>query len=152
MFDGGADALALHAFDIADRHARGEEWIFAEVLKVSSVHRCAIDVYAWSQQKVDAFGARVTSNLGTHALGQRRIPRRRQRNAAGHGRGWSKVAYSDRAIGHLQSRYFEPRDVANKKALGASEQVDLFLECHLAEDRVDPALNLGRGLLGRGCG
>src|SRR6266850_7049622 len=121
VFDGGADALARHTVYVTDRHARGEERVFAEVLKVSAVHWRAINVYTWSQQKVHAFGACVTPNFGAHALGHRRVPCRRQRNAPGHGCGRSKIADADRAICHLQSRQVQTRDVANEKAVDSTE-------------------------------
>src|SRR5258705_8015536 len=104
MFDGGADALPLYAFDVTDRNARGEERVFAEVLKVSAVHWRAINVYTWSQQKVHAFGTCVTSNLRAHALCQRRVPCRRQAYAPSHRCGWSKITDAERAGCHLQSR------------------------------------------------
>jgi len=89
--------------------------------------------------------------FGAYTLGQVRIPCRGQRNAPGHGCGWSKIANTDRAVCHLQSRPVQTRQVANEKAVNSTEQVDLFLERHLAEDRFDPALDLGRGLDGRRC-
>src|SRR5260370_10755071 len=106
MFDGGADALALHAFDVTDRHARGEERVFAEVLKVSSVHWSTVDVDPGRQEEVDAFGARVTSELGPDKLRLRRIPCIGQLNASGKRSSWSKIADADGSVGHLQSRQF----------------------------------------------
>ena len=38
VFDGGADALALHALDVSDCDARGEKWIFTEVFEVPAIH------------------------------------------------------------------------------------------------------------------
>src|SRR5258705_11664631 len=101
MFDGGADALTLYAFDVTDRYARGEERVFAEVLKVSAVHWRAINVYTWSQQEVHAFSTSVTSNLGAHTLSQYRIPGSGERNARGHNCCWSKIADADWAVCHL---------------------------------------------------
>src|SRR5258705_9789064 len=104
MFDGGTDALTLYAFDVTDCDARGEERVFAKVLKVSAVHWRTINVYTWSQQKVHAFGTCVTSNLCAHALSQHWVPCRRQANAPGHSCCWSKIADADWAVCHLQSR------------------------------------------------
>src|SRR6267142_5395813 len=123
MFDGGADALALNALDVTDSDARGEEGVLAEVLKVSAVHWSTVDVDSGRQQEVYAFGARVTSELGPDKLGQRWIPRSGQRNAAGKRGSWSKVADAHWPIGHLQSRPVKPRNIANEKAVDASEQV-----------------------------
>src|SRR6266478_2545325 len=103
MFDGGADVLALHTFDVTDRHARGEERVFAEVLKVSSVHWSTVDVDPGRKEEVDAFGSRVTSELGPDKFGQRRIPRSGQCNASGKRSSWSKIADADGSVGHLQS-------------------------------------------------
>src|SRR5258705_8792999 len=104
MFDAGTDALTLYAFDVTDCDARGEERVFAEALKVSSVHWRAINVYTRSQQKVNAFSTCVASNFGAHALSQHGIPSSRKRNAPGHNRCWSKIANADWAVCHLQSR------------------------------------------------
>src|SRR5882724_6725486 len=101
VFDGGADAQALHAFDVTDRHARGQERVFAEVLKVSSVHWSTVDIDPGRQEEMYAFGARVTSELGPDKLGQRRIPRSCQCNASGKRSSWSKIAHADWTIGHL---------------------------------------------------
>src|SRR5258705_5657070 len=101
MLDRRAHALALYAFDVTDRHARGEEWVFAEVLKVSTVHWSTVDVDPGRQEEVYAFGARVTSELGPDKLGQRRIPRSGQRNASGKRSSWSKIAHAVGSIGHL---------------------------------------------------
>src|SRR5688572_4612790 len=104
MFDRGTDALTLYALDVSDRDARGEKRVFAEVFKVPTVHWSAINVYTGSQEKMHALGTRVTSNLGAYALGQRWVPCCRQANARGHRGGRSKIADTDRAICHLQSR------------------------------------------------
>src|SRR6267142_2943786 len=149
MFDGGADALALHAFDVTNRHARGEGRVFAEVLKVSTVHWSTIDVDPGRQEEMYSFGARVTSELDPDKLGQRRIPRSSQRNASGKRSSWSKIADADGSVGHLQARQVETRNVANEKVVDASEQIKLLLERHLVEDRVDPTLDLGRRPEGR---
>src|SRR5277367_688239 len=45
------DALPLHAADIPDRDAAGQEGIFAEVLEVAPVHRCPVDVYTGAKKK-----------------------------------------------------------------------------------------------------
>src|SRR5258705_7717920 len=142
MLDRRAHTLALYAFDVTDRHARREEWVFAEVLKVSAIHRSTVDVNPGCQEEVYAFGARVASELGPDKLGQRRIPRSGQRNASGKRSSWSKVADADWSVGHLQSRQVKTRNVANEKAVDAPEQVKLFLERHLVKDGVDPALDL----------
>src|SRR6266699_2274024 len=144
MLDRGAYALALYAIDVTDRNARGEEGVFAEVLKVSAVHWSTVDVDPGRQEEVYAFGARVTSKFGPDKLGQRRIPRSGQRNASGKRSSWPKVADADGSVGHLQSRQVKTRNVANEKAVDASEQVKLFLERHLVKYGVDPAFDLRR--------
>ena len=149
MLDRRAHALTLHALDVGDRHARGEEGVFAKVLKVSSVHRSPVDVDPRRQEKVYAFGASVTSEFGSDKLRQRRIPRSGQRNASGKSSSWSKVADADGSVGHLQSRQVKTRNVANEKTVDASEQVKFFFERHLLKDRVDPALDLSQRPPGR---
>src|SRR5205807_6054248 len=135
-----------------DRNARGEEGVFAEVLKVSSVHWSTVDVDPGGKKEVYAFGASVTSEFGPDKLRQRRIPCSGQRNAPGKRSGWSKVTDAYGSVGHLQSRQVKTRNVANEKAIDASEQVKLFLKRHLIKDRVDPALELSGGVQRVRCG
>src|SRR6185295_14320232 len=144
MFDGSADALALYAFDVTNRNARGEKRVFTEVLKVSTIHRSTVDVYSGCQEKVYPFGARVTSELSPDKLGQRRIPGSSQRNASGKRGSWSKIAHADGPVSHLQSRQVETRNVANEKTVDAAEQGKFFVERHLVKDSVNPALDLNR--------
>ncbi len=101
MLDRCAHSLALYALDITDRHARGEEWVFAEVLKVSAVHRSTVDVDPGCKQEMNAFGASITSEFDPDKFGQCRIPGGRQPNASGEGSGWSKVADAEWSIGHF---------------------------------------------------
>jgi hypothetical protein len=56
VLDCGGDALLLHAADIPDCDAAGQEGIFAEVLEVASVHRCPVDVYTGAKENVYASG------------------------------------------------------------------------------------------------
>src|SRR5882724_4898222 len=120
MLDRRAHALALYALDVTDRNTRGEEGVFAEVLKVSTVHWSTVDVNPGCQEEVYAFGPRVASELSPDKLGQRRIPCSGQRNAPGKRSSWSKVADADWSVGHLQSRQVKTRNVANEKTVDAS--------------------------------
>src|SRR5205809_2074278 len=137
MLDGSADALALHAFDVSDSDARGQKRVFAKVFKVSSVHRRAIDVHARPQQKMHSLSPRISANFASHALGQRRIPGSSQSNAARHRRGRPIIPHADWTISHLQTRDAKPRHATNKKAVDPSKQINLFLERHLLENRLD---------------
>ena len=73
MLDRSAHALALYALDVTDRNAGGEEGVFAEVLKVSSVHWSTVDVYPGRQEEVHAFRASVASELGPLANTQAKV-------------------------------------------------------------------------------
>ncbi len=144
VLDRGADALGLHAADVADRDPRGEERVLAEVLEVAAVHGRAVDVDARSEQEVNALGARVTADLGGDALSERRVPGGGERDAAGHGRRRAEVADAERAVCHLQAGDAGLRHVAHEEAVDAAEVVDLLLERHATEDRLDPLLDFGR--------
>src|SRR6266567_4531199 len=144
MLNRRAHSLALYAIDVTDRDARSEERVFAEVLKVSAVHWRTVNVDCGRQEEMHAFGAAVATQLGPDKFGQRRIPRRGQRNASGKRSSWSKVADAERPVGHLQSRQIKTRYIANEKAVDTSEQGKLFFERHLAKDRVGPAFNFSR--------
>src|SRR5213593_2413388 len=137
MLDGCADALALNAIDITHSDARGEKGIFAKVFKVSSIHRRAIDVHARAQQKMHSLSPRISANFASHALGQRRIPGSSQSNAARHRRGRPIIPHADWTISHLQTRDAKPRHATNKKTVDSSKQINLFLERHLLENRLD---------------
>src|SRR5260370_9386827 len=91
-----------------------------------------------------AFGARIAPDLRAYTLCQMRIPRSRERNSRGHGGGGTEVAYTQRTVRHLEPRQVEARQIANKKIVNASEHIDLFLERHLAEHRLDALLDGSR--------
>src|ERR1700687_965722 len=92
MLDGGAHSLRLHAFDISARDARSEKSIFTKVLKITTIHRCAINVHARPQQEMHAFSSRISADFSPDALGQGCIPGRGQTASSSHGRAWPKVA------------------------------------------------------------
>src|SRR6266852_310439 len=134
MLDSGAHSLGLHAFDISDRDARSEKRIFTEVLKVTSIHRRAINIHARSQEEMHAFGPRIPADFSPYTLCHGWIPGRRQSDPGGHGRGWSKVANPHWSIRHFQTRQSESGDASDEKAVYSSDHVDLFFERHLAEE------------------
>src|SRR5207302_2287816 len=123
-----------------------EPGILAKVFKVSSIHWRAVDVHPRPQQKVDAFRPRIAANLRPDAFGQRGIPGGGQGNAARHRSRWSKVAYPDGTVSHLQPRQVEPRHAADKKTVNASNQVDLLFQSHLTEQILDASID-GRLLI-----
>ena len=88
------------------------------------------------------FGASVPRDLRAHALGQCWIPGSRQRNTAGHGRSRPIVANTDRAVGHLQAGHTKSRHGTDIKVVDSSEHVDLFLERHLPDNRLDAVLDI----------
>ena len=72
----------LHALDVADGHAPGQERVLAEVLEVAAVHGRGVDVDARAEHEVNAARAGIAADGGADALGQRRIPGGRQPDAA----------------------------------------------------------------------
>ncbi len=143
VLDRGADALRLHAADVADRDPGGEEGVLAEVLEVAAVHGRAVDVDARSEQEMDALGAGVTADLAGDALGERGVPRGGERDAAGHGRGRAEVAHAERAVRHLQAGDPGLGHAAHEEAVHAADVIDLLLERHAGEERLDPLLDRG---------
>ena len=87
MFGARRDALRLNARDVTHRHATSEERIFAEVFKIPPTQRRAHDVHARPKHDVLAALARLLPDHHAFVLREFRIPRRRQRDAARHGRG-----------------------------------------------------------------
>src|SRR5260370_17640281 len=88
-----------------------------------------------------ALGARIEPDLRAYTICQIRIPSSRERNSRGHGGGGTEVAHTQRTVRHLEPRQVEARQIANKKIVNAAEHIDLFLERHLAEHRLDPLLD-----------
>src|SRR2546428_1425038 len=71
------------------------------------------------------------------ARGYRGIPGGGKTKAARHGCGRSIIPHADWTISQLQTLDAETRHAANKKAVDPSEQINLLLERHLLEDRLD---------------
>ena len=134
-------ALALHSTHIRYCRARREERIFSEVLEVPSVHRSPMDIYARAKQKMYASCACVLAIDLRHALDQLGIPRSGQANTAHRGSG-TIVAHAYRTVRHLLFRQSEFFVSANVEALYPTEQVDLLLQRHPAEDGIDSLFDL----------
>src|SRR6185436_17236326 len=107
VFDCCADALALYAVDVVHCHSRSEKGIFAEVFKVSTVHRRAVDVHARSEQKVNAFRARIASEFPAYKLCQSCVPTGSQSNTTGKSSGRSEVTNTYRTVRHFQPGQIE---------------------------------------------
>ena len=127
VLDGGADALALHAVDVADRNARREEWVFAEIFEVASVQRSTIDVHSRSQHEMYSTGTGILADGGTDSRCHGRIPSGSEPNAAEHGRR-TIIAHADWAVGHLQSRQADLIVGANIEAVHSTDQIDFLFE------------------------
>src|ERR1700760_1124328 len=76
VFDRRADALLLHAGDVADGDVRGEEGIFAEVFEVAAVARRTIDVHPGPEHKVNPACPGIAPNPCTNAFCEFAIPAR----------------------------------------------------------------------------
>ena len=63
MFDRRGDALTLHAFDITDGEASGEQRIFPEILEVASVERRTINIDTRAKIEMNTAGAGVAADL-----------------------------------------------------------------------------------------
>ena len=133
VLDGGADALGLHAVDVADGDVGGEEGIFAEVLEVAAVAGRAVDVDAGAEHEVDAARAGIASDAFADAGCQIAVPRGGEADAGGIGGGGEAgvAANAVGAVGHLEGRQIEAGHGANGEA-GAADVFELLLEGHLA--------------------
>src|ERR1700760_4259468 len=81
VFDRRADALLLHAGDVADGDVRGEEGIFAEGFEVAASARRTIDVHAGPEHEVDSACPPVAPNPCANAFCELAVPARRQPDA-----------------------------------------------------------------------
>ena len=127
VLDSGADALALHARDVADRDARCEERVFAEVFEVAAVQRSTIDVHPWPEHEMHSTGAGILTDGGSDSRCHRGIPGSCQPNAAEHGRR-TVIAHANWAVGHLQSREADLIVGANIKIVHTTNNVNFLFE------------------------
>src|SRR6202041_2868832 len=121
MFDGGADALSLHALDISDGNFSGEIRIFTHVFEIAAVHRGTVDIDGGPEHEIDALGASIAADFDTFARGEGGIPSGGERNAAGHGGGGAAIADAERTIGHLQAWPAEPGISAEEHIILAAD-------------------------------
>src|SRR5260370_33131801 len=123
VLDRRAHALALYSLDIADGNARSQKGIFTEVFKIPAVHGSAIDVHSRPEQKMNAFGPRVSADLDADLFRQRGIPGCRKADSAGHGCGWSVVAHSQRPVRHPEAGHAKPGNTPQVGIVDPAQQV-----------------------------
>src|SRR5579872_106475 len=137
-----ADALLLHAYDVAGGDRSGEEGIFAEIFEVATIHGRAINVDTGSEHEMNATGARIAADAGADALGERRIPGGGKANTPRVDGGWKffLAAHADGPVRGLQRGNVEIRYGANGEARAANV-VELLLERHFVEQSVDALID-----------
>src|SRR5262249_25702252 len=141
MFYSCADPLTLHSLDVAHGDARRQEGVFAKVFEIPAVHRSTIDIHSRPKKKMHTLGARIPSDLSAHLLRQGWIPCCGQSYSTGHRCRWPIVTHSQRSIRHLETRDTQPGNAAHIEIVHPAQQVNLLLDCHLAQDGIDSALN-----------
>src|SRR5215470_13407416 len=101
VLDRGADALALHSFDVCDCDSRGEVGIFAEVFEIPAVQRGAINVHAWAEEEIYALGSGIAPNLFANLAGEGCVPGSREVDSCCHRRSGTEIPDAHRPVGHL---------------------------------------------------
>ena len=99
-----------------------------------------------------ALGAGVAAEFDADALDKFRVPGRSKRNAAAVGRRRAVIPQAHRPVCHGEPRHAETGHAAEVKEVDAAEEIDFFLERHLAKDGVDPRLQLLVGRIAGGLG
>ncbi len=74
MFQAGAGAGALHAFDEMDCHLAGLIRVFGIIFKIAAAKRVALDIHAGAKQHGNIFGATFKANGMAHFFNQTAIP------------------------------------------------------------------------------
>jgi len=97
---------------------------------------------------VNAAGTRVLADDFSNSLRQIRVPGRRHSDAA-EGSGCTIVADANRPIRHLQAGEMNVWDFADVKIVYATDQVYLFFQRKLLEQRVSASVDLRRNRLRR---
>jgi len=143
MLDRGDDALALYAPNELNSHSRGEIRVFPKILEVAAVHRGAVDVNARAGKRVHAAGPRVPAYSHTDTMGEIRVPRRGQRDAARVSGARSPHADTHGPVRHLDPGQADFGDRTNEKVVYHAEKIYLLFESQLGEHGVNPAVNFG---------
>lgn len=89
---------------------------------------------------MDALRSRVSPDLRSQALRQRRIPSCAQGNASGHDGGRTEVAHPNRTVSHPQPAYPQAGYTPHIKTVDATQQVDFLFQIHLAKNGCDSLL------------
>ena len=141
VLGGCTHALALHALDIGDSSACSQKGIFSEVLKIPAAQRSPINIEARAQHEVHTAGAGVLSNDRSDSLREFGVPCGREADSAKHCRR-PVVPDSHWPVGHLQT--WQPNALvgADVELVNAADEIDLFFQLQLLEQRID--LRLGR--------
>src|SRR5580704_11215618 len=128
----------LDAANVAHRNRAPQKWILTEVLEVSSVQRCPINIYARTQEVSATSGLRISSQLRSERKCQIAIPGSRQPDAARIGNGWRRNVRSERSVGHLKRRNSHPRYGMHAESVFAANEVNLLVERHFPQQTGDP--------------
>src|SRR5438552_9464731 len=138
MLCGRDDALPLDSLDHRYRNTRCQERIFSEIFEVAAIHRCAVDVHAWSENEMHATRTGISAHGGADPLREVDIPRSCQRDARRICSRQAVVVNAHGTVGHSERGDTKPRNGASVEVIDAPDDLDFFLLRHLAEDRIDP--------------
>ncbi len=97
---------------------------------------------------MDSPRPRILPHALAHAARKFGAPRSGQQNSSRIRSRQPVIVYAEWTIRHAQSRNTEPRDSLNVEITDATDDCKLFVEGHLAEDRIHPSFDFRAGNLG----
>src|SRR6478672_209960 len=124
--------LVLDTVDESNSDPRGQKRVFAKILKVSAIPRCAINIDARCQQKMYTFSPCIPTEFCSHLLSECRVPGGSQRNSTRYCGVRTKGAHSKRSIRHFEAWHIESRHAAGERSIYSAQEVNLLLKRHLA--------------------
>src|SRR5579864_646175 len=144
MFNSCTHPLGLDTIDESNSDPRGKIRVFAKILKVSAIQRCAINIDARRQKKMNAFSPCIPTEFCPHLLGECWVPGGRQSNSARYCVVGAKVTHSKRSIRHFEARHIQSGHATGERSINSAQEVNLLLKSHLADDCLHPRFNVSR--------
>jgi len=147
VFHGGGHPVRLHSADERGRQSSGEEWILRIALEGATKERRSVEIDGRGQENARILGARLVSEGSSELFEEIGVERGTERGATGNAQrrhlrtdsGRERSASPGGTVGDGDRRNRVTRDVVRGPQRGTRRQRGLFLDGHLAEQRVDVA-------------
>ena len=144
VLQGGADALALHAVDVAGCQLAGQIGVFGKILKIAPAEGRALHVYPGAEHHIDPQGNGFFRQRLPQLAHQLHIPGGGQTGGRGEAGGWQALrahgvdirdmAHPVGAVGHEQLWHAQAGHRRRRPHAGARAERRLLFQGHLLDD------------------